>query len=733
MALSNDLLTQFAKLVKEDKKPNTEKTVYGTVVIDGRTYVKLDGSDLLTPVSSTIEVKSDERVTVMIKDHSAIITGNLTSDGIPVRSDSFEQVSQTDLTAINATIENLRVHVGQFDSMSAVTAEIDKLSAKFADLKHINAEELEAVVAEIEKLRVTEGQFEDLTTEDLTAINATIDKLKADVGNFNYISADKLKATYANIDFSNIGKAAMEYLYASSGLIEDVVIDNGTITGNLIGVTIKGDVIEGNSIIADKLVIRGEDGVYYKLNWEGGALQGEGVSDIVYYKVDFDGETYTRTETVLEALEGELEEGATTTDGDYVYRYANDVDYFFFCKVMTFPDWADKQLHGSIIVAKSITAEKVSVSDLVAFDATIAGFRITGDQVSKNRFNAAAATVGYYVNNSNGQLVASAEHTSSDYIPVVPGQTYAASYSGTPHTGDSFRWAVYKSDRTFIEGGRGTEYNPLTIPEGAAYMRYSFHSTQYGDEQLELGTEPTAYSLYFEDIPGAIYSGVKESVSNTTTGIYMGSDGQINIGDDINYIQYYRDADGSFKLAISAESIQFALNNGEYGSLADVLGHVNIGTYEDEPCIELGQETSDFKLIITNTRILFKQGEATPAYVSNQALNIDKAVVENELHIGDKYAIQGTWVWKTRSNGNLGLVWQPAFITFTVDGISYTAVPGMTWSDWCSSEYNMSNNDIGVDEYNEIVGGSGNVFDPNSRRQVLVTDLILEGTAYYTA
>jgi hypothetical protein len=84
----------------------------------------------------------------------------------------------------------------------------------------------------------------------------------------------------------------------------------------------------------------------------------------------------------------------------------------------------------------------------------------------------------------------------------------------------------------------------------------------------------------------------------------------------------------------------------------DVISeYVKITTYEDEPCIELGEQDSDFKLLITNTRILFMEGSGTPAYLTNQSLHIEKAVIEEELQ-------QGEFVWKVRSNGNLGLMWK---------------------------------------------------------------------------
>lgn len=83
MALTRDIVSQFAKLVTSNTSKSGEKTVYGTIVeYNGSKYVKLDGSDLLTPVSSTTNVANDERVTVMIKNHTATVTGNLSSPSV---------------------------------------------------------------------------------------------------------------------------------------------------------------------------------------------------------------------------------------------------------------------------------------------------------------------------------------------------------------------------------------------------------------------------------------------------------------------------------------------------------------------------------------------------------------------------------------------------------------------------------------------------------------------------
>lgn len=384
MALSNEIVSQFAKLTNGNKETEKEDILYGTVVIsDGKKYVRLDGSNMDTPISSTTNIKANDRVMVMIKDHAAIVTGNITSpsadqesvDDLNNKTDDISnqvtkfgiivsyKISTDDITALNATFEAMKAISGKFSELDAVTAEIETLQAKIASVEYLDANDISAINAEIENIQANFGSFTGVTTEDLNAFNAEITNLTARVGNFTYVSTEVLnamKATirdldtkklsaeqadlkYANIDFSNIGEAAIEKVFADSGIIKDLVVSGGKITGELVGVTIKGDLIEGNTIKADKLVVKGSDGIYYKLNFEGG--------------------TFSEGEEV-------------PTNG----------------------------LHGSVIVANSITAEKISVKDLVAFGATIGGFHITNDSLySGVKSTVDNTTRGIYLDNG-GQI-----------------------------------------------------------------------------------------------------------------------------------------------------------------------------------------------------------------------------------------------------------------------------------------------------------------------------------------
>lgn len=425
MDLSSKLVTEVARAsVGEAEKPSP-KTVYGTVAsYDGKPYVRLDGSDQLTPVETTAMLKAGDRVRVTIGGHRATVGGNVSSpsagkgDIDDAKKELGNKISQVEiliadkvdtdeLNAANARIDELvsdnvtikdtlTAHKAEIDEVAAdnVTvketlaankAEIDglrvsSLTAEKADLRYATIESLEATDANIHNLEADYGEFKQLSTDRFAANDAEIKRLDTEK-----LSAEQADLKYANIDFANIGKAAIENFLSKSGMVGDLVVGEGTVTGTLVGVTIKGDLIEGGTVVADKLVIKGDDGLFYKLN----------------------------------------------TDG--VSTSAEQTEY--------------NSLSGSVITAKSITAEKVSVSDLVAFGATIGGFTITQD---------------------------------------------------------------------------------------------------------------------------ALYSGAKESVGNTTRGTYMDDTGQFAIGDQSNYLRFFRDEkDGRWKLELSAASIKMGSSSQDIGEYID--------------------------------------------------------------------------------------------------------------------------------------------------------------------
>ena len=242
MDLSNDLVSQFVKVTKAEA-PKKETTVYGTIVIksDGKQYVKIDGSSTPepTPIDTTVDAANGDRVIVMIKDHKAVVTGNITSpsarDSVlkktTAKIDNYDsivankvdtelfnaQVTRIDnlvsenvtikgqLTADEADISTLKANNATItEKMTAAEEDIDSLEANKLDTATANAkfariEDLEATDAKVNSLEATYGEFHDLTVSRLDAAEADIDSLEA-----NKLDAATAEITYAKYHEQNV-------------------------------------------------------------------------------------------------------------------------------------------------------------------------------------------------------------------------------------------------------------------------------------------------------------------------------------------------------------------------------------------------------------------------------------------------------------------------------------------------------------------------------------------------
>lgn len=90
------------------------------------------------------------------------------------------------------------------------------------------------------------------------------------------------------------------------------------------------------------------------------------------------------------------------------------------------------------------------------------------------------------------------------------------------------------------------------------------------------------------------------------------------------------------------------------GSIEEKTAYITMSTDDiGNPCIELGKTDNPFKLRITNTSVDFLENGTRIAYVSNQNLYIERAIIKNELQIGENSG----FIWRKRENGNLGLRW----------------------------------------------------------------------------
>ena len=89
-------------------------------------------------------------------------------------------------------------------------------------------------------------------------------------------------------------------------------------------------------------------------------------------------------------------------------------------------------------------------------------------------------------------------------------------------------------------------------------------------------------------------------------------------------------------------------------SVANKTAYITMATDDNgDPCIELGKSGNPFKVRITNTAIDFLEGSTRIAYANNNTFYVEKMIVKKEIQIGEGPG----FVWRTRENGNMGLVW----------------------------------------------------------------------------
>ena len=126
LKLDKHVIDMFTELTKPSDDVKMEKTCYGTIsVVDGTRYVKLDGSDLLVPAASTVKTSHGDRVTVLMKNHSLTVTGNLTAPATDGGGSSSGEAGTA------ATIEIGTVTTGEAGSSASVTNVGTKSEAVF--------------------------------------------------------------------------------------------------------------------------------------------------------------------------------------------------------------------------------------------------------------------------------------------------------------------------------------------------------------------------------------------------------------------------------------------------------------------------------------------------------------------------------------------------------------------------------------------------------------------------
>ena len=274
MGLSNELISQFAKITKDDKKSESEATVYGkTVEYNGVIYVQLDGSDRLTPITTLTDVEPDERVAVMIKNHTATITGNMSSPA--ARTDdvqtlngkvaTFEKiladkVTTDELVATNAEITNLKTaHATVTGKLTASEADISELKSDIVTIEgKLTANEADISKLQTDKLNASDADIKYATIADLNAAKADINDLEADVADIDTLMFGSASGSSIQTSFSNAVIAQLGDAQIKSAMIESVSASKIT-AGDIITNNVRVKSEDGSLLISDETMQISDD------------------------------------------------------------------------------------------------------------------------------------------------------------------------------------------------------------------------------------------------------------------------------------------------------------------------------------------------------------------------------------------------------------------------------------------------------------------------------------------
>lgn len=231
MGVSNELISQFAKITNDQKTSRIDEvTLYGEVIeYQDMICVKFDGTEEITPVTTVVEkdeqgnitnykygaasVKTGDRVSVNLKNHSATITGNLSDP--PAGRAEFKVNEDSILARVGATEMWIKNEGVTFKGLSEGTTTIDGGCIKTGTI-------------DADRLNLTGSiSFGDLTTEVQNEINSA--------------SEDAAEAT----ELANSASSAASGAYSVARSIANGSYVGGTFIDKT---TIKAPTIIGNEI-----------------------------------------------------------------------------------------------------------------------------------------------------------------------------------------------------------------------------------------------------------------------------------------------------------------------------------------------------------------------------------------------------------------------------------------------------------------------------------------------------
>lgn len=634
MGLSNDLISQFVKVTKDDTSKKDNTTVYGTIKIDTETntkQVQIDGSSMYTPINSTVDVHDGDRVIVTIKNHTATVTGNLTSPAAKVEEVTIvkemvsTKVSTDDFIAEKGAVRDLVAEKVSTDYFESETSSIKNLISDKVSTEEFNTEKARVSgLLDAANANITSLSAEDVKISNkLDATEGVVDTLNTNVGDIkklifgsaegNVINAGSIQSTFSNAVVAQLGNAQ----------IKDAMIDSIAASKITTGSIITNDVqvrSSDNSLVIDDETIQISDGSRVRVQ-----IGKDASNDYSINIWDENGNLmFSKGGITSSAIKSAIVRDDMVSDTANIKASKLDIQSLF------------EEINNS---EKTIKSSKIYLDEK---DQTL--------EVAFKTLEGNVTSQGTTINTVQGQI--EQRIWQQDINEVADDVTELS----TQHTELTQR----------VDGVT------TMVTEQTAFIQNVVDATNEHFETTDINV--IANTSLIEQLSDSISMLVTDS--NGSSLMKQTANGWTFSTENIqNHVNELSENLSTLTDEVGATGNAVTVLEQAVADLGVIGEYVEISTYEGEPCVELGERDSDFKLRITNTRMIFTEGTSVLAYFNNQSLHIKKAVVEEELQ-------QGNFVWKVRSNGNMGLMWKGsapvaannAFLTS--DGSNFITVDG---------------------------------------------------------
>lgn len=256
MNLPEELVTELVKVTSNNTSNKDNNTAYGTVVDNGdRLYVRLDGADasILTPVVITSQddentaygaatIKNGDRVMVSIRNHSAVIVGNVKDPSASV-SELLKAIKL--INSVDEEVNGIGILLNGNGEVEGLVAKVNQNGIAIGELGtkltgYVTFESLkEGGTTEIDGSRIITGTI-DVNRINMTGVSSAIswgslnETVKKQITNAQSAADDAYELANTADDNASDAVAILNYLTDSEETADGTYIDGAKIaTGSI--------------------------------------------------------------------------------------------------------------------------------------------------------------------------------------------------------------------------------------------------------------------------------------------------------------------------------------------------------------------------------------------------------------------------------------------------------------------------------------------------------------------